>query len=83
MIGNYCKEFRKSTNSKLLDITIDTNVKAISAFESGRSSNIKHLERYFILAIKVNECERFVNGLIEVIKEGDKGLTKQGNELNV
>ena len=67
MIGEYCKQYRKQLGLKLRDVEGNSNVKALSAFESGRSTNIKHLEKYVILSVNNGDDSKFLFGLAQVI----------------
>ena len=71
MIGEYCKQYRKSLGLKLKDV--DTcNIKTLSAFESGRSTNIKHLEKYVMLSVVNGDNDKFMFGLLQVIIKDNK-----------
>lgn len=63
MIGNYCRAYRISKNKTLKDVEQGDNIKALSAFEMGRSSNIAHFMKYLKLAIQLNETEKFLTNL--------------------
>lgn len=70
MIGEYCKQYRKQLGLKLRDVEGTSNIKALSAFESGRSTNIKHLEKYIILSFDNGDGYKFMSGLTQtIIKE--------------
>lgn len=67
-IQKFCKNFRKRTlNKTLRDIELQQgiNIKTLSAFENGRSSNINHLETY----VKACDTEYHVKLLIEGINK--------------
>ncbi|MEF4813644.1 hypothetical protein U9725_23450 [Escherichia coli] len=66
--GKYCREYRMSKGVTLAQLSPDINIKTLSAFEMGRSSNIKLLEPYIKLSIEHNESHKFFNGLTEGIK---------------
>ena len=70
MIGNYCKQFRVSKNITLNELGGVDQIKNLSAFEHGRSSNVAHLERYIRLSIKLECSAQFLMGLGEVVKNG-------------
>lgn len=63
MLHEICKEYRKETGTKQHELG---NVKNISAFENGRSSNINYFQLYLELAKNRKELEL----LLERIKEG-------------
>lgn len=67
MIGQYCKEYRNKHYATLKEIGGEENVKILSAFEHGRSSNIRHLVPYILLAEKHGEKEEFLSGLCEAL----------------
>lgn len=69
MIGNYCRKYRTDKNITLSELTKGRQVKTLSAFEMGRSSNIKHLELYIKLSIELNDENNFMNGLTNIIKD--------------
>ena len=72
MIGEYCKQYRKQLGLKLRDVEGNSNIKALSAFESGRSTNVKHLEKYVMLSVDNGDNDKFMFGLLQVIIKGDK-----------
>ena len=72
MIGEYCKQYRKQLGLKLRDVEGNSNIKALSAFESGRSTNVKHLEKYVMLSVDNGENDKFMFGLLQVIIKGHK-----------
>lgn len=67
MIGEYCKEYRKSKDITLVHLgeMCSINYKTLSAFENGRSSNIRHLAPYVLLAESYGDKQKFINGLSE------------------
>ena len=66
MISEYCKKYRISKGVKQKELG---NVKVISSFENGRSTNIKHLDKYISIAIKHNDLDCFFNGLRELYND--------------
>ena len=60
MINRACVKFRNDSGLRQCDIVPLEEIKNLSAFENGRSSNIKYLEYYYIAAIK--------HGLINVLE---------------
>lgn len=64
MIGNYCRKYRIERGVTLSELTNGGQIKTLSAFEMGRSSNIKHLKPYIELSVKLNEDFIFFDGLI-------------------
>lgn len=67
MIGNYCRQYRIKNGVKLKDLTNGEQIKTLSAFECGNSSNVKHLEKYIKLSNSLNDYEEFSNGLLNEV----------------
>ena len=67
MVGAYCRQYRINNNITLSNVS-DENIKTLSAFEMGRSSNIKHLISYIKLSIKLNDVDNFLSGLVHEIE---------------
>lgn len=70
MIGKYCKQYRKDKGLKLKDVEGNDNIKALSAFESGRSTNVKHLIKYILLSVKHGDNDKFMFDLLQIIIKG-------------
>ena len=70
MIGNYCRHYRKEKGLKLKDVAGDDNIKALSAFESGRSTYINHLNKYILLSVNYGDNDKFMFGLLQTIIKG-------------
>lgn len=68
MVGAYCRQYRIDNNITLSNVSDDENIKTLSAFEMGRSSNIKHLISYIKLSIKLNDVDNFLSGLVHEIE---------------
>jgi len=64
MIGTYCRLYRISRGVKLRTIEGSTDVQLLSAFEMGRSSNVKHFMKYLNYAISIDD----VDGFLEFIR---------------
>lgn len=64
-IGEYCATYRRSKGVSQSDLGI--NFKTVSAFENGRSTNIKLLTLYVNIAVLHDEVTQFMNGLAVVI----------------
>lgn len=69
-IGKYCRNYRMNVlELKLKDVEGNANIKTLSAFEHGKSTNIEHLLKY------IHKCEthslrvEFLEGLIKVIED--------------
>lgn len=69
-INAYCHRYRVSKGATLTDVAQGGNIKTLSAFEHGKSSNINHLYLYIDFAIYHGEETQFIDGLIEVTKNG-------------
>ena len=70
MIGQYCRDYRVQHNVTLKELGGEEQVKNLSAFESGRSSNMKHLLLYIQLSFKLNDQYNFVKGLKDILENG-------------
>lgn len=68
MIGEYCRKYRINKGTTLKELTEGKQVKTLSSFEMGRSSNIHHLQPYINLSVKYSEELEFMNGLIKEIR---------------
>ena len=70
-IGKYCRYYRMNVlEMTLKEIEGNENIKALSSFEHGRSTNLEHLLKY-VKKCKDNEQQlHFLQGLITTI-EGD------------
>lgn len=62
---NFCREFR----TEVLRLTLQdvenisfTPVKTLSAFENGRSTNIQHLNLYYLLCKNKKQRAEFIKG---------------------
>lgn len=67
-IGLFCKTFREvELNATLREVCEDTNtnIKTLSAFEHGKSNNIKHIFKYLKLC-DADQREEFIKELFEV-----------------
>lgn len=71
MIGEYCRKYRLSKGATLIELTKGGQIKTLSAFEMGRSSNIKHLIPYIELSISLDDKENFMNGLTNAIRNNN------------
>lgn len=71
MISTMCKKYRQSTGTTQQELG---NVKNISAFENGRSTNINHLIPYMKLAMSRNEVDHFVCLIKDDIKRGGRDV---------
>lgn len=70
-IGKYCRYYRMHVlEMTLKEIEGSENIKALSSFEHGRSTNLEHLLKY-VKQCKTHEQKiKFLQGLIKTI-EGD------------
>lgn len=69
-IQEFCKDFRtnylKITLQEVQD-NYDIPFKALSAFENGRSSNINHLNTYYLLCKTQKDLNEFIKGIGDAI----------------
>lgn len=73
MIGEYCRKYRIEKGATLIELTGGSQIKTLSAFEMGRSSNINHLKPYIELSLKYNEVDLFLSGLTDEIRSNKNG----------
>ena len=71
MLGEYCRNYRKDKGATLREVEGNESIKALSAFEMGRSSNIAHFFKYVALSIKHGEFHSFINGAIDAMNKGE------------
>ena len=71
-IGRFCGDFRTNVLKLMLKDLAPNNIKALSAFENGRSSNMHHLTTYFNRCDATQE-EQFVKTLAQALKEIKNG----------
>lgn len=68
-IGKYCRKFRiNELELTLREVEGSENVKALSSFEHGRSSNIKHILKYVRCCKDSEQQLQFLKGLINVME---------------
>lgn len=67
MYGEYCRKYRMEKGVTLKDIEGGDDIKALSAFEMGRSSNIGHLIKYVLYAKKIGDYEKFMRGFAKTM----------------
>lgn len=71
-IGKYCRKFRiTELELTLKEVEGSENIKALSSFEHGRSTNIKHLIKYVRCCKDKEQRILFLQGLIDVLDEGE------------
>ena len=70
-VGEYCKQYRTLHNTPLVDIAGEINIQTLYSFESGKSTNYKHLKHYLRLAYSKGENISFSIGLIESLVNED------------
>ena len=63
MIGQYCRNYRVANKATLKDIEKGDNVKSLSAFEMGRSTNINHFLKYVEYSKSINDYDNFMLGI--------------------
>ena len=70
-IGKYCRYYRLTVLEKTLkEVEGSENIKTLSGFEHGRSTNLEHLIKYVKHCESREQKQEFLQGLIKVI-EGD------------
>ena len=69
MIENYCRIYRLRQKATLREIEGNDNVKALSAFEMGRSSNIAHFLKYVEYSKQQGDLDNFICGLVKHLGE--------------
>ena len=69
-LTNFCREFRR----EVLKLTLQdvenissTPVKTLSAFENGRSTNLNHLNLYYLLCKNEEQRTLFIQGFNKAI----------------
>lgn len=67
-----CYMWRNFAKLSQANIYGEDKIKTVSAFENGRSTNIKHFERYYELAIAMGQKEDFEYFVNYVINKGNK-----------
>lgn len=73
-IGKYCKKFRiVELELTLREVGGDENIKTLSSFEHGRSTNIKHLQKYVKACKTYEQRLKFIEGLMDIL-EGDRNV---------
>lgn len=71
MLQNYCKRYREQKGVLLRELTRGQQIKTLSAFESGRSTNIGHFEKYVRLSILMGDYQGFMDGLLKELANSD------------
>ena len=71
LIGEYCRKYRTDKGVTLKELGGDEQVKNLSAFEFGRSSNIAHFIKYVELATLMDEEQEFMVGFLETVNRVD------------
>lgn len=69
-IGSYCRNYRvNKLKMTLREVEGNEQIKTLSGFENGRSSNLDHLIKYVVKCDSIHERLLFLEGLIDVIEE--------------
>lgn len=72
IIGAYCRSYRVNVlKLTLKDLEGNDNIKTLSSFENGRSTNMNHLLKYVNRCFTKTQKLSFLQGLIEAL-ERDK-----------
>lgn len=70
-IGKYCRYYRMhELEMTLKEIEGSENIKALSSFEHGRSTNIKHLLKYIKACKNYEQKLQFIEGLVNILEGG-------------
>ena len=73
-IGKYCRKFRiTELEMTLKQVEGSENIKALSSFEHGRSSNMNHLIKYVRCCKDKEQRILFLQGLINVLEGENNG----------
>ena len=82
-VQQFCKDFRTT----FLKLTLEDvhnkfgiNVKTLSAFENGRSTNINHLNTYYLLCENVEQRTAFIRGFDNAMNQDNLTKVKQNDE---
>ena len=66
LIGDYCREYRiTKLKLTLSDIEESNNIKTLSAFEHGNSTNLNHMFKYINKIDSYTGKVEFLEGMIE------------------
>lgn len=71
-LGQFCREYRLSIGTTLKDIEGSDDIKSLSAFEHGRSTNFNHYLKYWWYAAKVGDVDNFNTKFSDYIKGESK-----------
>lgn len=78
-VQDFCKNFRinhlKVTLQEIQDMH-GIPFKALSAFENGRSTNINHLNTYYLLCKTQADRNEFIKGFDKAMDLDKKGVVK-------
>lgn len=70
-IGNYCRNYRiNRLRLTLKEVEGNENIKTLSSFEHGRSTNINHIFKYLAKCPTKQDKLQFLEGFIQLL-EGD------------
>ena len=82
-VQEFCKEFR----STYLKLTLEDvhnkfgiNIKTLSSFENGRSTNINHLNTYYLLCENQEQRSFFIRGFDKAMNQDNLTKVKQNDE---
>ena len=82
-VQNFCREFRteylKLTLQEIQD-NFGIPYKALNAFENGRSTNIQHLNTYYLLCENVDQRSAFIRGFDKAMNQDNLTKVKQNDE---
>lgn len=73
-VGEYCRYFRiKILEMTLKDVANGSNIKTLSHFEHGRSTNLNHIVKYINKCNSYEYREYFMLGLLECMEGLENG----------
>ena len=68
-VGGYCRKYRINVlQLTLKEVENSEEVKTLSAFEHGRSTNLKHLIKYIVKCETTEQKRAFLQGLINILE---------------
>lgn len=69
-VGKYCRDFRiNELEMTLREVEGNKNIKTLSSFEHGYSTNMNHLYKYISKCIDKEQQILFFEGLLQIINE--------------
>lgn len=81
-VQEFCRTFRTEYLKLTLEevhLKFGVNVKTLSAFENGRSTNINHLNTYYLLCENVDQRSAFIRGFDKAMNQDNLTKVKQND----